>query len=97
MEDDPTWKILIIIPFVLYGFFWLRGLSKDSKMESKGYRRRYFARHQSYIEPDPKQKEPMRDYWERNGYRWSEKQKRWYKPKRKDYTDELIDLEKRYP
>lgn len=39
----------------------------------------------------------MRAYWERNGYKWSDKYKRWYLPKKKDRTDELIEMEKRFP
>lgn len=53
MSDDNSWALIFLIPFALYLFFWLRGLLEDAQMKSRGYRRRYFARHQSYLEPDP--------------------------------------------
>lgn len=34
-------------------------------------------------EYDPAIKEKHRDYFEKNGYRWSEKYHRWYRPKKR--------------
>ena len=95
MNDETLGKIIILIPFALFAFFWLRDLNQQAQLKSRGYRRRYFSRHNYVEEPDPAQKDTLRAYWERHGYKWSDKSKRWYLPKQKDHSEELIEIERR--
>lgn len=57
---------------------------KDRELRNKGYRERFTGwGNPSYYEPDPTRKGVIPDEtWKARGYRWSEKYKRWYKPKK---------------